>query len=85
MLKAASGLNNLQILLPMVTTVSEVEDAVALIHRAVAELREENEFEVTLPRIGVMIEVPATIIQIADLARHADFVSIGSNDLTQYL
>lgn len=85
MLKAASGLNNLQILLPMVTTVSEVEDAVALIHRAVAELQEENEFEVTLPRIGVMIEVPATIIQIADLTKHCDFVSIGSNDLTQYL
>jgi len=85
MLKAATGLNNLQILLPMVTSVSEVEDAVALIHRAVEELREEQEYEVTLPRIGVMIEVPATIIQIADLARHVDFVSIGSNDLTQYL
>ena len=85
MLKAASGLDNLQILLPMVTTVSEVVDAVALIHRAVAELQEEKEYEVTLPRIGVMVEVPATIIQIADLAKHADFISIGSNDLTQYL
>ena len=85
MLKAASGLNNLQILLPMVTTVSEVDDAVALIHRAVHELQEEKEFEVTLPRIGVMVEVPATIIQIADLAQRADFISIGSNDLTQYL
>ncbi|WP_022955117.1 phosphoenolpyruvate--protein phosphotransferase [Perlucidibaca piscinae] len=85
MLKAASGLDNLQILLPMVTTVSEVIDAVALIHRAVAELQEEKEYEVTLPRIGVMVEVPATIIQIADLAKHADFISIGSNDLTQYL
>lgn len=85
MLKAASGLNNLQILLPMVTSVSEVEDAVALIHRAVEELQEEKEYEVSLPRIGVMIEVPATIIQIADLAKHADFISIGSNDLTQYL
>lgn len=85
MLKAAVGLDNLQILLPMVTTVPEVEDAVALIRRAVEELHDEGETGVTLPRIGVMIEVPATIIQIADLSRHVDFVSIGSNDLTQYL
>ena len=85
MLKAAVGLDNLQILLPMVTTVTEVEDAVALIRRAVEELHDEGETGVTLPRIGVMIEVPATIIQIADLSRHVDFVSIGSNDLTQYL
>ena len=84
MLKANRGLGNLQILLPMIGGMSELRDAMSLIQRAHSELLEEG-VEVTLPPIGLMIEVPAAVYMIGPFARHVDFLSIGSNDLTQYL
>ncbi len=85
MLKANIGLDNLQILLPMISSVFEVEEALHLIHRALMEVQEEEGVPLAMPRIGVMVEVPATVLQIADIAQLVDFVSVGSNDLTQYL
>lgn len=86
MLRANIGLNNLHILLPMITNRVELDNALILIHRAQNELDDELEdASVPFPKVGVMIEVPAAVYQIEELCHLVDFVSVGTNDLTQYL
>jgi phosphotransferase system enzyme I (PtsP) len=84
MLRASEGLNNLRIMLPMISSVQEVEAALEQINQAFNELLEEG-LDLQKPEIGVMIEVPAAVYQIGRFAPLIDFVSVGSNDLTQYL
>jgi phosphotransferase system enzyme I (PtsP) len=84
MLRANEELNNLRILLPMITTLGEVDEAAFLINQAFEELLEEG-YAITKPALGVMIEVPAAAFMARELAKRVNFLSVGSNDLTQYL
>ncbi len=88
MLRASLGLSNLHILLPMISSINEVKEAKRLIKQAFLEVKEEAFKQGKLlskPAVGVMLEVPAVIFQIPQLAQHVDFFSVGTNDLTQYL
>ena len=67
------------ILIPMVTTESDVTEIAELLHHLADEMGIRD-----LPRLGAMIETPAAALSIPSLAKHLDFLSIGSNDLTQY-
>ncbi|MEM7362604.1 MAG: aldolase/citrate lyase family protein, partial [Pseudomonadota bacterium] len=74
----------LRIMLPMVSSVAEVDEAQRLISQCYRELIEEG-IEVEMPDIGVMIEVPAAVYQARAIVSRVDFLSVGSNDLTQYM
>ena len=84
MLKAAAG-EHLRIMFPMVATVDEFDRAKALVNREMGHL---ERYGYTLPesiKLGVMVEVPSLLFEIDDIASRADFLSVGSNDLMQFL
>lgn len=85
MIRANVRVNNLEILLPMISGKTELEECLVLIRRVRDEIEEELGQQIPIPRIGAMIEVPSAVYQIADICALTDFVSIGTNDLTQYL
>ena len=75
---------DVRLMFPMVTTVEEMRKIRAFVHRAERQLTERKIPYGRVP-IGLMLEVPAAAVSIDMLLEEADFVSIGSNDLVQYL
>ncbi|MBX9739613.1 MAG: phosphoenolpyruvate--protein phosphotransferase [Beijerinckiaceae bacterium] len=84
MLRAAAG-RDLRIMFPMIATSAEFDAAKAIVGRELTHLRRH---EYALPRelkLGIMIEVPSVLWQLDEILPRVDFVSVGSNDLMQYV
>src|ERR1700674_336717 len=80
----ASHYGKVKILLPMLSSVGEIEQALVLIAQAKETLREQRtKFDPGI-EIGGMIEIPAAVLAIGSFTRRLDFLSIGTNDLIQY-
>lgn len=85
MLQAAIDTDQLHILLPMVSNLEEIDLSLIYLEQACQELTAELGRQVTMPKVGIMLEVPVLLYQLDEVAERVDFVSVGSNDLTQYL
>ena len=81
----ASCDGNIEIVLPMISTVEEIRQARALIDQVCEELLKKPGFVLNAVPIGAMIEVPAAVLSLETLAKETDFLCVGTNDLIQYM
>lgn len=81
----ASAYGHIEIMFPMIANTGELEAALQLLQEAAAELDTQNQkYDKDLKK-GIMVEVPAAVENLKEILPMADFVSIGTNDLSQYV
>jgi phosphotransferase system enzyme I (PtsP) len=84
MLRAASG-RELQLMIPMVSVVEEIEASRELVRMEEARLKARGDEPPTKVLVGAMVEVPSILMELDALMARVDFVSVGSNDLLQFM
>ena len=84
MLQAAAG-RELRVMFPMVAAVEEFDEARAIVERELTHLRRHKHPMPDKVQVGVMVEVPSLLYQLDELLSRADFLSVGSNDLFQFM
>jgi phosphotransferase system enzyme I (PtsP) len=81
----AGGGRELKIMFPMVATVGEFDEARALVERELTHLRRHGHLLPERVEVGTMLEVPSLLFQLDEIMSRVDFLSVGSNDLMQFL
>jgi phosphotransferase system enzyme I (PtsP) len=84
LLQAAAG-RELKMMFPMVATVAEFDEAKVLVERELTHLRRHRHKLPDRVEVGAMLEVPSLLFQLDELLARVDFLSVGSNDLIQFL
>jgi phosphotransferase system enzyme I (PtsP) len=84
LLKAAGG-RELKLMFPMVATVDEFDQAKRLVEYELTHLRKHGHDLPETVEVGTMLEVPSLLFQLDELLERVDFLSVGSNDLLQFL
>ena len=84
LLRAGSG-RDMKIMLPMIATVDEFLRARTIVDREQAMLAKQGHVPPLSLQLGVMVEVPSLLFELPEIVREADFLSIGTNDLMQFL
>lgn len=74
---------NLRVMFPMISSLWEVQKAIDTVNAVASDLEKEG-ISYAVPSLGIMVETPAAVMILEDIAPLIDFVSIGTNDLTQY-
>jgi phosphotransferase system enzyme I (PtsP) len=81
----AAGSRALKIMFPMISTVQEFDQAREMVERELTHLRRHGHKLPDQVEVGSMVEVPSLLYQLDELLERADFLSVGSNDLVQFL
>src|SRR6185503_6118379 len=84
LLRAAAG-QELRVMIPMVSMATEMEEVRALVDKERKIMRTRGHEPPTKVRLGAMIEVPCLLFELDALMTKVDFVSVGSNDLMQFM